>query len=58
MREPGGAVGEPPLVPGDLLHLAGEGVPAPPASHLLGLPGTIDLACRVTLTEVALPPGS
>ena len=35
-----------------------EGVPAPPASHLLGLPGTIDLACRVTLTEVALPPGS
>jgi hypothetical protein len=30
-----------------------EGVPAPPASHLLGLPGTIDLARRVTLTEVA-----
>jgi hypothetical protein len=30
-----------------------EGVPAPPASHLLGLPGTIDLARRVALTEVA-----
>jgi hypothetical protein len=30
-----------------------EGVPAPPASHLLGLPGTVDLARRVTLTEVA-----
>jgi len=30
-----------------------EGVPAPPASHLLGLPGTMDLAHRVTLTEVA-----
>jgi len=28
-----------------------EGVPAPPASHLLGLPGTIDLATRVSLTE-------
>jgi hypothetical protein len=30
-----------------------EGVPAPPASHLLGLPGAIDLACRVSLTEGA-----
>jgi hypothetical protein len=30
-----------------------EGVPAPPASHLLGLPGTMDLARRVALTDVA-----
>jgi hypothetical protein len=30
-----------------------EGVPAPPASHLLGLPGTVDLARRVSLTEAA-----
>ena len=30
-----------------------EGVPAPPASHLLGLPGTIDLSRRVMVTEGA-----
>ena len=30
-----------------------EGVPAPPASHLLGLPGTIDLSRRVIVTEGA-----
>jgi hypothetical protein len=35
-----------------------EGVPSPPASHLLGLPGAIDLARRVTLTEGAWQPGS
>jgi hypothetical protein len=27
-----------------------EGVPAPPASHLLGLPGTVDLSRRLALT--------
>jgi hypothetical protein len=30
-----------------------EGVPSPPASHLLGLPGAVDLALRVSLTERA-----
>ena len=35
-----------------------EGVPSPPASHLLGLPGAIDLARRVTLSEGVLQPGS
>jgi hypothetical protein len=30
-----------------------EGVPAPPASHLLSLPGTTDLARRAALTERA-----